>query len=1128
MHINFRVLYILGNSPDECYLNTTAIADSLLLSPKRMSQRNLILACPQPRVLYWLPYEGPKYLNIIQYIQIVKCVIDYGSVHTMASLGNLKVLIIHFGSLFTRNATELTDSSYSHMDTVVSFYYTEAGLTNEDVMGLFKNDTVYPNMAEIMISNNSWVNIPIYLPVMFPNLQSLEIPRNNITALQEDFPWTNDTASLPNNLSRTDYMHHHYAGSEYLDIPPYLFRRIYNLAYNRITNLCNFTFTGYIQKIKLHSNGLVHMCENAFVNVIGLQNLVLSRNELHELQEDVFQHQKHLKNLDLSHNKLTNISGGVFRDTVALKVLNLANNTLQHLSPGAFVNLKSLEVLFLQNNSLEYLEAPSFPIDTVKLKIIYLQNNPLKVLPELIFWIRGLNLADLRYTDVQFENFTNYLMELDYSRIAGTIVDSGSDTDLSDLLKQDISPTVIDLSFSKVATMPLLTNISVPPRTQELASLAILLLHFQFDLTGNPITCDCNMNAVIKFINMMINDRIISDEDALFNTWKCRYPLELNGTDVVHILPEQTVCPIEVADCPSECDCYKRPGLEHVIVDCRWKYLEEIHSTLPAGKLELWYSGNNLTELVNMDVLERAVALDLSHNKIKTVRNNAFNNMHALETLDLRSNLLVSLPQNIQKLKLKEVFLTPNPFQCDCKTRWLKEWLLGNKLVIKDWHQVTCATGAEDGQVFVEARDDMFVCKSNVGQFDELKHVVLPSVVSSVLGVLIVSFIIVLYAFRLEVKVLLFIYFGLHPFDGDGQYTDEYIDCVIVHSGFQIDWVMEKLVSVLENVNYNFVVCDMARDFVVGFSFQENLTKTVNHSKRMIFIITDDWQPVSDRFSIAWGIAQNKIKETRSNFGIIVTHEVAKDQIDDEDLQLFMKRGRFVDSSEKLFENKILYYMPLQKSIQRHRVGTSVSEIHNSSEVMSKCFTNKAFTSSDSLFSDKIAAVSADASSKCHAFVSYGDDDLDYATRVVMPVLEENNLTFRFPDRDFIVGASKEENILHAIRESSKTIFVLSPSHVSDEWSLFTFRAAYEKSLREKTNHLIVIIKVGTDVDKDIEDDEVKHYVKNYICLKEKDRWFKQRLLSSLSVVSNCEDQSDTLDAQALAETREIEISVCL
>ena len=72
-----------------------------------------------------------------------------------------------------------------------------------------------------------------------------------------------------------------------------------------------------------------------------------------------------------------------------------------------------------------------------------------------------------------------------------------------------------------------------------------------------------------------------------------------------------------------------------------------------------------------------------------------------------------------------------------------------------------------------------------------------------------------------------------------------------------------------------------------------------------------------------------------------------------------------------------------------------------------------------------------------------------------------------------------------------------------DEWSLFTFRTAYEKSLRERSNHLIVVIKNEVAADK--LNKEVKQYLSSYVSLNVNDRLFEQKLLNDLPLLKNRE-----------------------
>lgn len=1021
----------------------------------------------------------------------------------------MKFLTLYPGSI-QKNATSTDyNVSYTDMDSVVGFSVQNDGRYNGSVLDLFNKSRVYPNMAEIDIRNMSWFAFPEYLKELFPNLQSLEIANNNFTLPPEIFPWTNEQLRLPNNLSRTDYFQDHYSASEYLEMPPNVFRKLFNLENNNISDLRNYTFTGNIQKISLKSNGLKKLGNNSFRYTSHLRNLDLSLNEIEVLPSNVFEMLLDLRRLDLRSNKMTELLRRHFQNVSRLEYLSIANNSLTFLDEGVFVHLKELVVLHLEHNSLSYLNYLSFPIDSLKLKKIYLQHNPLKILPEFVFWIRGLVLADLKHTHIRFENFTDYILNLHTNNIGQSIIDSSSDSDISDLKKQSPNPAVIDMSFCNISSLSLST------RTfgKEYNVLLVLLLHFRFILLGNPLHCDCNMNNFTTYVKQYIQNGTIKNEETLFNTWACESPSELKDISVVNLESNATYCAININNCPNECVCYRRSVTESVIVDCRNKMLSKVDTNLPEGEIELWYSNNSIITLKSAPEFSRVIRLDLRFNKLQIVDQTFFENMMNLQYLDLSHNILTVLPQSIQSLQANTIYITPNPLKCDCHTQWTKGWLIKNKNTIKDWNKATCSTDDVDGHVFVELRDEMFVCRTV--EFDEMKHVVLPSIVCSVMGIMFVSLVIIIYTFRLEVKVLLFIYFGIHPFDDDENNVGEDIDCVIVHSGRQTDWVMDRLVDVLENVNFNFVVCDMARDFVVGFSFHENLSKTVAHSKRMIFLISQDWNPMAESFSIAWGIAQAKIKETRSNFGILVTHEVRRHEIDDKDIRLFMKRGRYIDSSERLFEDKILYSMPYRGKHTTKPRRNGEFGVFRHSDIMNRCFINTVIVEiekdDEKEMNDEIRN-KAEKRQGYDVFVSYSEEDFDYAVNNVAQKLEELGFQCCIPDRDFVIGASKEENILNSITLSDKTIFVVSPSHVSDEWSLFTFRAAYEKSLREKTNHLIVVIKDETDIDSDIKDDEMRHYLKHYICLHQTDRWFKKKLINSLKMTSVLKE-TDTFNA---------------
>ena len=124
-------------------------------------------------------------------------------------------------------------------------------------------------------------------------------------------------------------------------------------------------------------------------------------------------------------------------------------------------------------------------------------------------------------------------------------------------------------------------------------------------------------------------------------------------------------------------------------------------------------------------------------------------------------------------------------------------------------------------------------------------------------------------------------YFGLHPFDRKEEIMNKVMDCVIVHSHTDTEWVMENIVKHLESQVYRFVDFDSERDFMLVYSVYENLTNVVRHSKRIIICLSADWNPSNVKFKLIWESAVKKLMETRSNYGIAICKDVSKKTVKD-------------------------------------------------------------------------------------------------------------------------------------------------------------------------------------------------------------------------------------------------------
>ena len=965
------------------------------------------------------------------------------------------------------------------------FAYLNAEGNSPKFEHMLSREAVYPEMAVAVFENMSWTELPENLMTMFPNLQSLVLTGNQFTAPPKLFPWCNEEKQYQRNLSKSSYLSEYYKKMFGLEIPGNEIYRMFYLAYNKILNLTEYKFHGCLHMISLNSNGMIAIGSKVFHGTSGLQNIDLSQNKLRFLPTNIFKKQKELRYLNISDNLLNIIHGNLFDDLINLHFLSLASNRLYTLPKGLFVNLHELKALHIQYNFLTTLEAYTFPLESGVLAHLNVQHNPILTLPGIIFRIGSLSYADFSNTNITFDNFTGFINSIDQSKLESTI--QLRIKFQGPLIYKKHEQRTIDLSNSQIKSLIL------DEYTEHITTVTRLLFqHFAFNLANNSLECDCRITRLLG---------ILQGSDHVKQDWICQYPRELEDRPLLSVKLDELYCIIDkLPKCPASCICNNRSINGNIIVDCRNRGLTEIHDDLPEGNLELWYNYNNITFVQLRRFLNRVIVLDVSHNQIHEIVGSVFKKTTNLEKIFVQSNLLSYLPKTIEDLNLKTIKLSHNNFQCDCKSLWMKKWLRRNKYIVKEWNTIKC-TNQESGRLFIEVNDSDFVCK----EFNSVRDVFVLAISLAMLLVMLIF----LYAYRLALKVLMYIYLGIHPFDRDNDDPQEHIDCVIVHSDSTTDWVMETIVTTLKANKYSFVVCDMSRDFIAGFSMQDNLARAIHQSKRIIFCVSVDFNPSQDTFNLAWQCAVNKIKRVKTNFGIVVAIGVDNKEIADTRIPRFINSTRIIDSSKPLFIEKVIYSMPVKKKLRRMTEAHAMAmhHVHPDSSAIPSINMSLIETGDDVGLDDEIQTTVSHANSSSgneikayHAFISYPDGEFSYAIHVIRPLLETEGFQLCIPDRDFMPGASIQECIINAVDKSERTILTLGNNHI-DGWMLFTFRVAFERTLREKTNHLIVILI--DDVDTDTLDEEIRHYLKTYVSISRTDKLFEQKLFNALPLLGH-------------------------
>ncbi|CAC5379727.1 unnamed protein product [Mytilus coruscus] len=96
------------------------------------------------------------------------------------------------------------------------------------------------------------------------------------------------------------------------------------------------------------------------------------------------------------------------------------------------------------------------------------------------------------------------------------------------------------------------------------------------------------------------------------------------------------------------------------------------------------------------------------------------------------------------------------------------------------------------------------------------------------------------------------------------------------------------------------------------------------------------------------------------------------------------------------------------------------------------------------------------------AFISYADEDRLFVTKSVKTKLEEEaSLRLCIHHRDFIPGCDIADNIINAIHQSRKVIFIITEAFLKSEWCMYEVHMAHTENVmsRQGINMLILVFK---------------------------------------------------------------------
>uniref|UniRef100_A0A2C9JPG1 TIR domain-containing protein n=1 Tax=Biomphalaria glabrata TaxID=6526 RepID=A0A2C9JPG1_BIOGL len=111
-------------------------------------------------------------------------------------------------------------------------------------------------------------------------------------------------------------------------------------------------------------------------------------------------------------------------------------------------------------------------------------------------------------------------------------------------------------------------------------------------------------------------------------------------------------------------------------------------------------------------------------------------------------------------------------------------------------------------------------------------------------------------------------------------------------------------------------------------------------------------------------------------------------------------------------------------------------------------------------------------------FVSYAHQDETFVVQRLMPELSNRGLNVFVHGRDFVVGHYIASNILTAIRESRKTLVVLTKNLINSTWCNYELQMANMESVHTGRQVLVFLIKDSLDI-TDLKTDLLYHIKNN-------------------------------------------------
>ncbi len=135
-------------------------------------------------------------------------------------------------------------------------------------------------------------------------------------------------------------------------------------------------------------------------------------------------------------------------------------------------------------------------------------------------------------------------------------------------------------------------------------------------------------------------------------------------------------------------------------MNCSHNNMTQLPDKLLPNTQQLLLAGNNMRNINHIpEGLIHMEKVDMRDNNLKQISAEALETFMSLsDNLILSDNTLQEVPTVLQANKETQIWLSNNPFLCNCDMMWMRDWLQ-NVTNVMDKLNITCGEGKWNGEV---------------------------------------------------------------------------------------------------------------------------------------------------------------------------------------------------------------------------------------------------------------------------------------------------------------------------------------------------------------------------------------------------------------------------------------------